>query len=1151
MTDLPGQLGLWPEAHEEPAASATRPDADARTHRERSDAGTPGTPVVGLPDAAARMRIRTALDHNMLVEAGAGAGKTTEMVERMIALVRAGVEVTHIAAVTFTRKAAAELRERFQTNLEAALRAARADGDLDVVDTLDRALREIDRAFIGTIHSFCARLLRERPLDARLDPAFRELQASEQRQLEVEFWHRHLDRLAADGDEQLVDLDRAGMKPSQLFDLFHTLVEQPDVHFAASDVAMPDVVVPRRRLEEWLDAAERLMPSVEPEEGWDSLQTMVRLLRYHRHIAGWSDPADFLNALLELSRSAKPTQKRWAPDGGRSPAAKALGEVYSALMAPDGAVGHARDAWRAHRYPIALRFGLRAAHAFQQHREREGVLTFQDLLMLAARVLREHESARRELGDRYRHLLVDEFQDTDPIQAEVVFLLAAGADAPADEHGHADWTQATPRAGALFVVGDPKQSIYRFRRADIAIYNQVKHRLRAVGEVVELTANFRSVPQLADFANKTFRDRFEREETEHQAAFAPLDAQKAAVAERAVYWYALDDGGERGRSVMLNDDPELVASWVAERIARGERQAGDFLLLARMNRFLTGYARALEARGVPVQVTGGGVGIEAEVAELLVVLRALEDPGDPMKTLAALVGMFFGIDYEQLTSYVLGPIGAEHDRRRPLEFLKPIPDDDALARNDERLVAGALRKLQEWWRALLAEPADVAVGRIVDELGLLPHAAAGELGETRAGAVLFLLDALRAAAERGAASLTDALDALEAAYDEDEGEAPLRPGRSDVVRIMTLHKAKGLEAPVVMLVAPFGEWDAPIERVIVRGDDGRAAGWLSVRERAGHKVTVHAEPPDWEEHEARERAFSEAEDVRLLYVAATRAMHELVVAVPPEKVWKVSPWRALYAPLLEHGTELVLTKQPVQPRLPLDLPADEMQRRVALIDQRRASLARPSYRAAPVKLRAGELSDYEVHAARRGHGAAGRGVDWGSAVHGALEAAMHGAHGSALRDRCRSLLIATDRPTGADGEPAELDELVGIVNAVLGSPLWQRVQAADAVLVEAPFSLALTVEEYAAIARSIGVAAGDGAGQEIIEGVVDLAFRESGAWTVVDYKSDEAGSAIEAPRRAKYRAQVELYATAVERITGEAVAGRTLLFTADGAVETW
>src|SRR5690606_2754531 len=302
--------------------------------------------------------------------------------------------------------------------------------------------------------------------------------------------------------------------------------------------------------------------------------------------------------------------------------------------------------------------------------------------------------------------------------------------------------------------------------------------------------------------------------------------------------------------------------------------------LTRVNRFLGSYARALEARGIPVQVSGGGVGIERELEELLIVLRALEDPGDATKTLAALVGMFFGLDYDQIATFVLGPPENELEVRRRLEFLKSIPEDASLTTDDERVVAEALRTLHRWWQSLVIEPADVAVSRIVDELGLLPHAAAGELGETRAGAVLFLLDALRAAAERGAASLTDALDALEAAYDEDEGEAPLRPGRSDVVRIMTLHKAKGLEAPVVMVVAPFGEWDAPIERVIVRGEDGRAAGWLSVRERAGHKVTVHAEPPDWEEHEARERAFAEAEGVRLLYVAATRAMHELVVAVP-------------------------------------------------------------------------------------------------------------------------------------------------------------------------------------------------------------------------------------------------------------------------------
>ncbi|MGH7448585.1 MAG: UvrD-helicase domain-containing protein, partial [Longimicrobiales bacterium] len=170
---------------------------------------TPAVPphAAALPDAAARQRIHTDLTTNLLVEAGAGAGKTTAMVGRMVALVRTGTAQAHqLAAVTFTRKAAAELRERFQTALERELRAALDAGEGDTAARMDTALREIDRAFLGTIHAFCARLLRERPLDAGLDPAFRETLGAEEVRLRRQFWHLHLERLAAAGDPALLGL---------------------------------------------------------------------------------------------------------------------------------------------------------------------------------------------------------------------------------------------------------------------------------------------------------------------------------------------------------------------------------------------------------------------------------------------------------------------------------------------------------------------------------------------------------------------------------------------------------------------------------------------------------------------------------------------------------------------------------------------------------------------------------------------------------------------------------------------------------------------------------------------------------------------------------------------------------------------------------
>ncbi|MGH7507464.1 MAG: UvrD-helicase domain-containing protein, partial [Longimicrobiales bacterium] len=150
-----------------------------------------------LPDAAARAAIVTRLESNILVEAGAGAGKTRAMVGRMIALVRGGVSIERIAAVTFTRKAAAELRERLQTALEADLAAVRATDDLDRITRLDAALRAIDRGFAGTIHSFCARLLRERAIDARLDPGFREMFGPEESRQRRTFWTTHAERLTA------------------------------------------------------------------------------------------------------------------------------------------------------------------------------------------------------------------------------------------------------------------------------------------------------------------------------------------------------------------------------------------------------------------------------------------------------------------------------------------------------------------------------------------------------------------------------------------------------------------------------------------------------------------------------------------------------------------------------------------------------------------------------------------------------------------------------------------------------------------------------------------------------------------------------------------------------------------------------------------
>ena len=596
-----------------------------------------------LPDAADRARIETDLDTDLLVEAGAGSGKTTALTGRMLALVAGGTAtVDQLAAVTFTRKAAGELRERFQERLEAEIRglesappAAGLEEEVEWTARLGRlreVLRELDRAFIGTIHSFCARLLRERPLEARLDPGFREVTQEEALRLRSLFWDGFIERRTAGEDPELARVLEVGLRPHQLRGLFDALVENPDVRFQAPAVEAPgeeELTWLRHELEEVLERASEGMPEEEPDRGWCPVQARIRELRFRRAVHGWDDPIRLLESAGQVARKDtwKATQNRWPSKG----AALRAQEILNGFGAEDGRARSIHLRWLAHRYPLALALARSAAREFEEHRLRTGQLDFEDLLMQAAALLRRSPVARRELGRRYRRILVDEFQDTDPVQAEVLLLLASEPAGEVREDDPPEWTGAVPRPGQLFVVGDPKQSIYRFRRADIAVYDQVKRRFEAFGGVLHLTVNFRSTPAIARLVNGVFGGPggFPAEPSELQAGFASMDAfrEEGSAVRSGVWVYPVEPRGD-GRAAVAEDDAERVASWIRGRVDRGDRSPGDFLVLTRQKVALARYARALEERNLPVQVTGAGVGIEEELGELLLLLRALADPGD-------------------------------------------------------------------------------------------------------------------------------------------------------------------------------------------------------------------------------------------------------------------------------------------------------------------------------------------------------------------------------------------------------------------------------------------------------------------------------------------------------------------------------------------
>lgn len=1151
------------------------------------------------PDQDVRELIIRELDTNLLVEAGAGSGKTTIMVKRMIELIRTGTAtVDQIAAVTFTRKAADELRERFQLQLEKEYRdrtaAARAGAEPDPIERnrFQHALAELDRCFVGTIHSFCARLLRERPLEAKVPPNFQELSGPEEEEFRTESWNRALERLAARPRSRIFDrLGELGLRPAQLKGIFNELSANPDVHFATPRVPPPDparLAAVRRELERLIDRTLAGMPAEEPDAGWDRLQAKVRRLRFSRRNDDWSRPVHLLEALADALGANDITQNRW-PD---KETAKALREEWEEFTAEDSAARKLHNQWLAHRYPTVIRFARAVAGFYAAERRRAGLLDFQDLLLETAKLLRDDRDARAELGRRYRRLLIDEFQDTDPIQAEVVFLLASE---PVDDDA---WHRATPRPGALFVVGDPKQSIYRFRRADIAVYNQVKDRFREFGKVVHLTANFRSTPPIERLVNTVFRELLPPRETTYQAAFAPMQVRPHDRERQGVFWYGIEPAGGggiySGRRIYVPDAANCAA-WIDRRIRFDQRKPGDFMILAYKKDALQEYARALEALGIPVQVTGGALGVDDDIADLILLLRALGDPDNPVLTLAVLVGSHFGLSHDQLYEHHLaGGTFAFNDRKEQPEG--PVGD--------------ALRRIRSFWRLARRLPVDAAVAAIVERLGIIPHAAAGELGATRAGALLYALDTIRQAALDGKVSLARAVEVLELALDA-EVDAPLTPGETNAVRIMNLHKAKGLEAPVVILAYPATRGNYEPVRHIARAPDGTALGYALVRDSTRNRGPVIARPLGWEEFAARESLFAAAEELRLLYVAATRARDELVVA-RCEKTDQNSYWcllhDALDNPEIARRIEITPAGDTESRRPALELGIETITERIAEAESRRAMLASPSYQAAPVTARIRGGAGGAPGAGR----AAGRGAEWGSIVHRALElgsgmwngdggdggggvAAVEGArpaaiddsgvddvaipHRDELRALCRGILIDAERPVTEEGEPVELEELFELVTGVLGSPIWRSARAADHVLVEVPFSITFSPEETIELgipvipANGTGAELGDDLGEpgvaasggmpvaaiagappsQIVEGVIDLVFRNpEGGWTIVDYKTDRfATEAVRETRTAEYRRQVDLYALCWSRLTGEPVTERVLVFTSEGREVRW
>ncbi|HKV53950.1 MAG TPA: UvrD-helicase domain-containing protein [Candidatus Binataceae bacterium] len=1150
-----------------------------------SAAPRPGDAPQPVADQRVRDRIRNDLDTTLIIEAAAGTGKTTALINRIISVLAAGAAtLDQIVAVTFTEKAAGELKLRLRAEIERA-RHDRVRFDAAARESLTAALPRLEEARIGTIHSFCADLLRERPVEAGVDPMFEVAPEDVSGALFEAAFERWFQAVLANPGEGVRRVlrrrelaDREGPRPI-LRAAAEALNEWRDFDcpwrhesferdraidsLISEIISLAGLAAAREEPDDWLgraleNIARPVLEATRLEDvrgrDYDALEdTLLRLLRGNQRHWGWKGRGERFAELPRAEVFAR-----------RSALHERLVEFRSLAGANLAPLLH-DEIWPVIEYCSDLK-------------RRAGRLDFLDLLFTARALVRNNRSVRAELQRRFTHIFIDEFQDTDPLQAEILLLLAAGD--PAEN----DWRRAIPKPGKLFIVGDPKQSIYRFRRADVALYQNVKRRLLEGGAQLEhLTASFRATPEIQQMVNAAFAPLMSSE-TETQPAYAALEPFRSGYAEQpsvvvlpvanpynrydritdAQLDLSLPDTtaaflawlvGKSGWTVTERDDPE-------QRIAIRPRHI--CILFRRLNAYgrdvTRPYVRALEARHIPhVLVRGGSFNEREEVEAIRNALAAIERPDDELCVYATLRGPLFGFADGTLLRF-RETHGSLHPFRKLAEDLP----------GELHEVGDALEILRRLHRGRNRRPIAETIAGLLAATRAQAAIAIWPTGEQALANLMRLMDmARRYEANSGATSLRGFVDELEArAEREQAGDAPVVEEGTEGVRIMTVHSAKGLEFPIVVM-ADITCNEAPRE----------ARRYVDPVLRLCAQTLAGCAPRDLLEHGEEELRREHEEAVRVLYVAATRARDLVVVpAVGDERYegWLGSLNPVVYpaprearmplerrppgcpefrSPLAgnrpvtvssngrgvapgahrpEAGTHRVVWWDPATLELDVRESMGLRQMRLLQADEsaERSARGREDYErwragraamlergksptlklavvtalsALPAAVELPEAAEIEVVEVTR---SAWRphGQRFGTLVHATLSRVSLDAVEEEIRDTVE--FFARTLGAGADEGAAAIE---AVMNA-LRSPVWREAREADEVRRET--ALAVMLE--------------DGT---LAEGVADLAFVSRDAvpqWVVVDFKTDLDIRG----RLAEYRTQLALYLRAIRRASG-------------------
>ena len=838
-------------------------------------------------DTLSRQKIVERTDTNFFVEAGAGSGKTTILVKRMVAMVEQGLDVSKICAITFTKAAAGEFYDRFQKALIERSTAPTAEnfvpapGELGNPTDLTRmrcirALNDIDLCFMGTIDSFCNMILSEHPAKAGI-PSNAAVLSNEDMLSEYKKAYSDIQKGYYGKDlQQLCRRFRAFHdRPDAVFlGAISTLMDTRNCEYVFEHAPSTDVDTALK------DDKAKTLPILQtllahPElkydnqaasrDAWDTLQAKQKML-----FAPWQDNVNqvmrTLNIIGDLRLIPQTDLSIFGPAGERVFQSHLTGNKIKWFEFSEEGLKPLAKKLQDLQYSVTMEFLTAASTKIAQSLRAEGKLTFFDYLLYLRDTLKADAMSSgaliRHIYERHKYFLIDEFQDTNPMQAEVFFYLTA-------QNPQEDWKKCIPYPGSLFIVGDPKQSIYRFRYADVSAFLRIKQMFTGeVGEVVYLTRNFRSTHRMRTWFNRTFQTLLP-DTTLLQSKYEciPLEAEPEPDGTfEGVYSYEVFSGKKASPGDM---DPAKVAKIIqrivgnpAYRICqRGDREPRpvtyqDIMLITPRKTKMGEYIQVFTQQGIPFRIEGKV--LFSQCPALVTASRiftAVANPNSLQWLIGALTCKRFGFDLNVLhrlknNGYDFHLYG-DHPENEPLS--EAIGTLKQLVLRSHHLSAASLFSV------------------ILEELQIVRYVSAKNLEY-----VYFALELLRSAEYSGEFStLSQAADYLQMLIsDASDAERAISLTRNENrVHIANLHKVKGLEAPVVILADPYKK-DQPPE-VRVEQQEPKPLCWIfSVRDGFSSLLSCSG----YEEARDKETACLEAEKKRLLYVAATRAQRVLIVA---------------------------------------------------------------------------------------------------------------------------------------------------------------------------------------------------------------------------------------------------------------------------------